>query len=292
MKTATATADTAAFNLAEELWGSMQAGVAPWQKMWASGAAPGRPMNVTSGKEYRSGNSLHLMIMSIKNGWSNKWISFVETNKLGGSLKGQKATKIETPVLKKDVDKTTGQETQVLRGFRTACVFNVSQVQGVEFESEGEGEAKPALNLIESVDSVERMLTSLKSQGLSYVEPSYNAGCWYMPSEDKIGMPNRGTFTNGYEFYSSLAHEMAHATRKEGRVNREKISYAFEELRAEIAATLICCTLSLPRTQAQVDNHAAYLQHWLEEFAEQKSMLLKAASEAQAIHDYLISLSK
>ncbi len=274
-----------AFNLAEALWDSMQAGVAPWQKTWQGGAAPGRPANVTSGKEYRSGNSMYLMMMSFKYGWSNKWVSFVESSKLGGNLKGQKGTKIEVPLIRKEIDKSSGLEKEFLRGFRACTVFNVDQVQGVDFTGQ-----TPA-NLIESVDSVDRMLAQLQSQGLSYIEPSANGGCWYLPAGDKIGMPRREAFNDTYEFYSSLAHEMSHATMKEGRVEREKISYAYEEMRAEIASTLICCSLNLPRSQSQVDNHAAYLQPWLEEFADQKSMLLKAASEAQLIHDYLIGLS-
>lgn len=281
-----ANTETAAFNLAEALWETMQAGIAPWQKTWQGGAAPGRPANVTSGKEYRSGNSLYLMVMAAKNGWSNKWISYVEMAKLGGNLKGERGCKIEVPLIKKQIDKVTGQEKDVLRGFRACTVFNADQVQGVEFT------AQTPSNLIESVDAVDRMLTQLKSQGLVYVEPSHNGGCWYLPAEDKLGMPNRGAFNDTYEFYSSLAHELSHATMKDGRVEREKISYAYEEMRAEIASTLICCTLNLPRSQSQVDNNAAYLQPWLTEFADQKSMLLKAACEAQMIHDYLINLSK
>lgn len=282
----TAITNTEAFNLADELWASMQAGVAPWQKTWQGGAAPGRPANVTSGRDYRSGNSLYLMMMSFKNGWSNKWISFVEMNKLGGNLKGQKGTKIEVPLIKKEIDKATGLEKEFLRGFRACTVFNVDQVAGVDFSGQS------PTTLIESVDTVDRMLDNLKSQGLVYVEPSQNGGCWYLPAEDKIGMPARGAFNDTYEFYSSLAHEMSHATMKEGRVERDKISYAYEEMRAEIASTMICCSLNLPRTQAQVDNHTAYLKCWLDEFSDQKNMLLKAASEAQAIHDYLMSLAK
>lgn len=276
---------TDAFNLAETLWASMEAGVAPWQKTWTSGSAPGRPSNVTSGRPYRSGNSLYLMLVAMKNGWSNKWISFIEANKLGGSLKGQKGTKIEVPLMRKGVDESTGEEKEFLRGFRPATVFNLSQVAGIDFS-----EPVPQ-NPIESVEAVERMLSSLKSQGLTYLEPSYDGGCWYQPNADRIGMPHRGCFRDSYEFYSALTHELAHSTEKEGRVDRPEISYAYEELRAEIAATLICCTLNLPRTQAQIDNHAAYLKCWLKDFEEQKQMLLKAASEAQQIHDYLIGLS-
>lgn len=272
------------FNLAEALWESMVAGVAPWQKTWHGGEAPGRPSNVISGKAYRSGNSIYLQMLAMKNGWSNRWISFVESSKMGGNLAGQRGAKIEVPLIKKQIDLTTGIEKEFLRGFRAATVFNVDQVAGIEIQGQ------TPLNPIETIVSVEGMLDALKSQGLSYVEPSQNGGCWYLPAEDTIGMPLRASFTNTYEFYSSLTHEMSHSTMREGRVEREKISYAYEELRAEIAATMVCSSLNLPRTQAQVDNHTAYLQPWLEEFSDKKQFLLKACSEGQAIHDYLIGL--
>jgi antirestriction protein ArdC len=274
-----------AFNLAEELWTAMENGVAPWMKTWKGGEAPGRPANVISGKAYRSGNSLYLQMLSMKNGWSNRWISFIESSKMGGNLQGERGTKIEVPLIKKQIDVSTGVEKEFLRGFRAATVFNVDQVKGIDIQ--GQTPSNP----IESVASVERMLDALKLQGLTYVEPSQNGGCWYLPAEDKIGMPLRASFTDSYEFYSSLAHEMSHSTIREGRVERDKVSYGYEELRAEIAATMICSSLNLPRTQAQVDNHTAYLQPWLEEFSDKKQFLLKACSEGQAIHDYLIGLT-
>ncbi|OLP04591.1 zincin-like metallopeptidase domain-containing protein [Rhodoferax antarcticus] len=274
-----------AFNLAEVLFASMVAGVAPWQKTWKGGAAPGRPANVITGKSYRSGNSLYLQMISMRQGWSNRWISFLESSKMGGNLAGERGVKIEVPLIKKELDKKTGVEKEFLKGFRAATVFNIDQVKGIKLDG------KTPTNPIESVDAVERMLDALKSQGLSYVEPSQNGGCWYLPPEDKIGMPLRGSFDDTYEFYSSLVHEMSHATMKEGRVERERISYSYEEIRAEIAATMICSSLNLPRTQAQIDNHAAYLQPWLDEFSDKKPTLLKAASEAQLISDYLLQLA-
>lgn len=188
-------------------------------------------------------------------------------------------------MIKKEIDKATGLDRDILRGFRTCSVFNIDQVQGVEFSE------KTPTNLIESVSSVDRMLFQLQAQGLTYIEPSEDGGCYYLPKEDEIGMPRREAFMDTYEFYSGLCREMAHATMKDGRVERVKISFAYEQMRAEIASTMLCCTLNLPRTQRQVDNHASYLQPWLEEFSDQKQMLLKAASEAQSIHDYLMSLS-
>ena len=282
---ATISAPSEAFNLAEELWSAMQNGVAPWQKTWKTGQAISRPMNVSSGHYYRSGNSLYLMAKSAQQGWSNQWISYVECAKLGGSLKGEKGTRIEVPLIRTEINSDTGEDKEVLRGFRTCTVFNIDQVKDVSFE------VTIKANPIESIASIDGMLEALKLQGLSYEEPSANGGCWYLPAQDKVGMPLRTNFNDTYEFYSSLCHELGHATMRPGRVDRPAVSYAYEELRAEIASTLICATLNLPRSQSQIDNHAAYLKDWLNEFTEQKQVLLRAASEAQAIHDYLMKLS-
>ena len=277
--------EKSAFNLAEQLWQKMEDGLAPWQKTWKPGYAPGRARNISTDHLYRGGNAFWLMMVASMSGWTNEWITFAEIAKLGGNIKGQSPTRIEVPLFKKKEDPVTGEEKEVLYGFRVSTVFNIAQVQDITIQS------KEAPNLVESVASVEMMLEALKAQGMSYKEGT-DDGCWYQPETDTVGMPHRGAFEETYEFYAGLAHEMSHATMSKGRVERDPVSYAYEELRAEMASTLICSTLNLPRTQWHVDNHAAYLKSWLSEFSDQKPMLLKAAAEAQLIHDYLIALTE
>jgi antirestriction protein ArdC len=272
-----------AFSLVEELWSCMTQGTAPWQQTWKEGNAPGKPMNFTTGKHYRSGNALWLMAIAARNGMSNCWISFNEVRKAGGNLAGEKSSRIEVPFITTEVDKKTGEEKEVLKGFRSCSVFNIDQVKDVVLTREG------VKTPIGSCDAVEAMLAHLKAQGLTVNESSIDEGCFYDPLKDEISMPARSTFEDTYAYYSALAHEMAHATGRPGRVERPEISYVFEEMRAEIASTLICNTLQLPRSQKHIDNHAAFLKDYIQEFADQKSMLLKAASEAQAIHDYLMN---
>lgn len=284
-KNVTAIEEKSAFKLAEVLWSKMEQGLAPWQRTWEAGEAPGLPRNVTSDRNYRGGNAMYLMSLAITNGWSNSWISFLEVSKLNGSLQGQKGSKIEVPLIKKTKDKVTGEEEESLRGFRAATVFNVSQVSGIDFDG------KNALPIDEGVQTVERMLDGLKNLGMGYVEPSEDSGCSYNSTTDVISMPERSAFINRYEYCAMLAHQMSRATMQEKRVEREPVSFAYEMVRSEIAATMLCSSLNLPRSQKHIDNNAAYMKAWLEEFADEKSMLLKAASEATAIHDYLMNLA-
>ena len=225
------------------------------------------------------------MMASASNGWTNEWVSYAEMAKLGGNVKGQSATKIEIPMFKKKKDPVTGDERETLTGFRAGVIFNIAQVDGVELPS------KEAPKLVESVSAVLMMQDRLKEKGVKFIENAGN-GCSYDSLTDTVEMPNRGCFDNAYEYYAQLAHEMAHATMSYGRVEREPVSYAYEELRAEMASALICSSLRLPRTQNHIDNHASFMQAWLEEFADKKGQLLKAASEAQQIHDYLMELAQ
>jgi len=47
---------------------ALEKGVAPWQRPWQSGAFE-MPMNPTSGKPYRGGNAVHLMVVGMRCRW-------------------------------------------------------------------------------------------------------------------------------------------------------------------------------------------------------------------------------
>ena len=67
---------------------------------------------------------------------------------------------------------------------------------------------------------------------------------YYSPTGDYVQMPQRETFFTAEDYYSTLGHELSHATGAASRLNRpldslyaNAESYALEELRAEIAST-------------------------------------------------------
>jgi antirestriction protein ArdC len=270
------------FDLAEELWSKMEQGLAPWQCTWNAGEAPGRALNVISSRLYRGGNAFWLMTIAAANGWGNEWVTFKECAKAGGSLKGAKSTRIEVPRIKKVVDTKTGEEKERLIGFSSGYIFNVAQVEGATFAG-GKG-----YKLDESLMMVDQMLEEMKARGVTYIEGSEDEGCWYNANTDKIGMPQRTVFVDPYEFSAALIHQLSRSTMQAGRVERDPVSFAYEVVRSEMASTLLCSTLNLPRSKKHVENCASYMRIWLEEFADSKGMLLKAASEATAIHDYLM----
>jgi antirestriction protein ArdC len=101
---------------------------------------------------------------------------------------------------------------------------------------------------------------------------------FYRPSTDSIQLPPRETFigtatnTAAEAYYSTLLHELTHFTSHEMRCNRQlgkrfgDEAYAMEELIAELGAAFLCAELGI--TSEPRADHAQYLDHWLEFYAQ------------------------
>ena len=91
---------------------------------------------------------------------------------------------------------------------------------------------------------------------------------------------------------ATLFHELSHATGHVSRLNRDlsgsfgSISYAKEELRAELASYAIGSMIGLP---CDVPNHASYIQSWIEVLKQDRREIFHAAAEAQRIADYILA---
>jgi antirestriction protein ArdC len=118
---------------------------------------------------------------------------------------------------------------------------------------------------------------------------------FYSYGPDFIRMPPFETFRDAESYYAALAHETAHWTRHESRLNRDfgrkrwgDEGYAMEELVAEICSAFLCADLGLalePRA-----DHAAYVENWLEVLKNNKRAIFTASAAAQKAATYLHSL--
>jgi antirestriction protein ArdC len=57
---------------------------------------------------------------------------------------------------------------------------------------------------------------------------------------------------------------------------------------AEISASLLSAELGVPQGEP-LENHAAYLKHWLEAMKQDSSFIIQASSQASKVTDYLLS---
>lgn len=172
-------------------------------------------------------------------------------------------------------------------------VFNLDQMDNVP-----QREPKAPATTKEMHDRMQALAKGMQADGLR-LETGGNRA-FYSPAQDRIQMPKPDQFQSLPHYYSTLLHEMGHATGAANRLNREGISgptggfgsptYAKEELVAELTSFFAAAETGIPRqTDAE---HAAYLQGWSKALREDKNALFSAAKEAGKAVDYLLEKEK
>jgi len=118
---------------------------------------------------------------------------------------------------------------------------------------------------------------------------------YYMPSEDRIQLPQPETFKTPEGYYTVRFHEMGHSTGHVSRLGRDSMkpglhrdvhTYAEEELVAEFSACFLAGEAGIVRTVE--GNSAAYLRHWASKLREDKRMVVYAAQRAQKAADLIL----
>ena len=258
----------------------LEKGTVPWQKPWK--VATGLPRNLISKKPYRGINTLLLHAMSYE---SPFWLTFHQAQQLGGMVrKGERACPVVFGKRVKEQDEQTGEETgyTVLRLY---SVFNLSQIQGLKNISTTAETPATVSTLAEDIIALMPKRPEIK-YGMSKA--------YYSPSVDIIAMPDRARFDSEAQFFSTIYHEMIHATGAKSRLNRPTLTesagfgsdpYCKEELIAEMGAAFLCGHAGIENT---IQNSAAYLQNWLEQLQNDKALIVQAAAHAQKAADFIL----
>jgi antirestriction protein ArdC len=257
----------------------MEAGTAPWLKTWANGGMM-LPFNGYTRKPYRGMNSLMLWATAELKGFtSNAWFSYKQMQELGGNhidlqpdskSSGQKATFIAVPI-SFEVD----DEVEVR--FKAGWVFNADQIENLPPTVVTHTEPpvysnKTCLNFVEELS--ETMALPIR-HGMDHA-------CFY-PVLDRIDMPNPQQFRDENEYWSTMFHELIHATSTKDRLNRE-IDRGEEELVAELGSAFLCAEFGVVG-QLQ---HAEYLAGWAQKLKAEPQILWSLAGKAYAAHEWLI----
>ncbi|MFQ6866230.1 zincin-like metallopeptidase domain-containing protein [Blautia sp.] len=113
---------------------------------------------------------------------------------------------------------------------------------------------------------------------------------FYRKGDHSISLPEKNQFPNIAEYYSTVFHELGHSTMKEN--SREDLSYAQEELVAEITASTLCGMFHLENRESG-ENHVAYLRSWLKHVKEENpKALVSACYAAQKASDLVLGNRK
>ncbi|QFY89904.1 DUF1738 domain-containing protein [Magnetovirga frankeli] len=254
-----------------------------WTRPWTG---TGAPFNCLTGDTYRGINTLLLGLKAHQKGYSYpQWATFKQWRMKGGSVKkGEQGTLcvfFKRTLIDKDGEL---KPIPVLNHF---YLFNVDQVEGVE--------AAPAIPLAQKERNAQ-VDTFIQSTGAIIHEKGHRA--FYSPETDMIWIPDLGAFTNQEYFYSTLLHELAHWTGHKSRLDRREgmrsrfgdEAYAMEELVAELASAFLGIQLQVSHEPRE--DHAKYLNNWLQVLNKDMRAFSSAASKAQAVADYLLGFQQ
>lgn len=280
-----AKADDHYTRVAEKLIEKLKEGAAPWQKSFDAGGYGTPPMNPTTGKRYRGGNMIHLMLQDHRD---PRWMTYRQAQEAGAQVKeGEKGTPIiywkfgEEQVVPGEGENLVKVELERPRSF-ISYVFNGEQIEVFPpFLAEKPREC-----------DVVRAEKLLKASGATIINRS-QASAFYKKDLDTIYLPKKEQFPSEAMYYSTALYELGHWTGYGSRLNREfgpfgSMTYAKEELRAKISGMMLSAELGIGQS---ADNHAAYVRSWIKTLEDDPRELFRAATDAEKILNYVMSMS-
>lgn len=280
--------------ITDQMVAMLEAGTRPWSKSWNGSTAPNIPLRST-GVPYRGINVLTLWVVAMTKGYASPhWLTFKQALALGGCVrKGEKgstvvyANKIE--VDDKGERGGTGEDGKRQVAFlKRYTVFNAEQIDGIDAKYPAPLPVITATN----PDARDAELDTLFSR-VPVTVRHHGSQPYYQPSGDHVVMPEFADFHAGDDYYSTLAHELCHATGHVDRLARPSListkreDYAREELVAELGAAFVSGAIGIKLHDRE--DHAAYLASWLQALRNDKRCIFTAATQAQAAADWLLS---
>ena len=273
---------------------ALDQGVRPWIRPWSVQHTAGRitrPLR-HNGQAYRGINVLMLWGDSVDKGFvSPYWLTYKQAAEMKAQVRnGQhgsivvyadRLTRIGTD------DKGQGVEKQI-PFLKAYTVFNAEQVEGLPVHFC----AQPA----ESLPLSERVARADAFVAATRAEVHHGGNmAYYAPGPDRLQLPPFEAFRDAQSYYATLLHELTHWTKNERRLSRDfgrkafgDAGYAREELVAELGAAFLCADLGIEAEPRE--DHAAYLDHWLQVLKDDKRAIFQAAAYAQKAADFLQGL--
>ena len=281
-------------DVTDKIIAKIEAGIGngSWQRPWANAAGGGIAVNVKTGKPYH-GINVPLLAGESDHGI---WGTFKQWHDMGYTLKQGERHKARVVFFKmlhvKDEEADDPNAKKTVPMIKDTPVFAAEQVEGFDPDA---WLAKRNAALGSEPERIERAdaltLAYLNEEGIKYAEGG-NRAC-YTPALDAINMPTRKQFKTAPGYYSTLLHECAHSTGASNRLDRDLMgrfgreAYAFEELVAELSAAMTCGALGIddePR-----DDHAKYMQSWLNVLRQDKKAIFKASTLAKDASKYILA---
>lgn len=294
----------------DKIIAAIEKGTLPWRRPWRSPVKLTGcpiPVNACTGRVYQGINVLLLWLAADERGFTaDRWLTYRQALEVGGQVrKGETGSlavlykPLEYPL--KDINdnlelEDTGKPIMVRRTMiRSLVLFNVTQCDGLPDSVAGIPSTFVSTTIGETAGTkvTKQVLRILDATGVKVRSFCQEYAC-YQPLTDEIVMPVPAQFFTDSDYWSTLLHELVHATGHQKRLNREGIItsprpfgdpvYAFEEMIAEMGSAFLCAVLGV---YGEVQ-HDSYIHHWLSILKADKRALFRACRFSREAADYLL----
>ncbi len=274
----------------------LEKGQLTWRKPWSSEHMAHnvmRPMRWND-QPYTGVNILVLWSTAAERGYQSPyWMTFRQALAMKANIrKGEKATQVvyADKFSKEETDESGDTKTRTIPFLKSYYVFNASQIEGLSDSFYNLPEKKES-NPLQKLSAIETFIDNTKAEIITGTQACYNE------TRNRIEMPPFESFESVFGYYATLAHELTHWSKHPTRLDRDferkkwgDEGYAKEELVAELGSCFLGADLDFePRLQ---ENHAAYIQNWLQVLKNDKRFIFSAASHAQKAVEYLHSFQQ
>ncbi len=256
----------------------LEQGTVPWRKPWREGLA----REWKTGRPYSGLNQYFLD--------AGEYATFKQVVAAGGRVRqGMKARVVCFYKWHFKVNEL-GEEIgyPVLRNH---AIFEInSQCTGMKSNMSAEDQKT---QLIASCEAIRNAFCALPNS--PEIRHSTNTRAFYSALEDFIHLPNPDLFDTKEQYYSTLFHEMIHATGHKNRLKRKGVAqgqtfgnelYSKEELIAEMGAGILCNYAQIGHKT--VDNMASYVASWLDVLKNDHKLIFVAHSYAEKAVKYIL----
>jgi antirestriction protein ArdC len=265
-----------------------------WRKPWNSDQLTGqvtRPLRWND-IPYSGINTLMLWGTAAEQGFTSPyWMTFKQAQDLKANVrKGEKGTQVvyADKITREEEDPNGETSTRQIPFLKCYTVFNANQIDGLSENFYKKPESAPV-----STMSRNQELETFFAQTKADIYTGHQAS--YSIMTDRVQMPPFESFNRVESYYAVLAHEITHWTRHPTRLDRDfgrkhygDAGYAQEELVAELGACFLAADLGFePMPEEQ---HAAYIQTWLQALQNDKRFIFQVASHAQKAAEFLHTL--
>ena len=287
-----------------------------WEKGWIDGGGrtQGLPQNL-SGRRYSGHNDFFLQLHTAINGYDAPvYATYKQIRDAGATVnKGEKAMPViywnithkdenGQKLSDEDYENMTRAEKDKVKTIPVMMgyyVWNLQQTNFAEVKPEqyakltGQFRAPHVADTKGMYESREFDAMIDKQAWVCKIKAVEGAGASYSPSKDEITIPMKAQFKihdkaeeiykDGMEYYSSLAHEMAHSTGVEKRLGRDMEGhfgdpkYAKEELVAELTAAMVGNTMGFDKRI--LDNNAKYVDGWMDTLKKEPRFILSVMAD-------------